>query len=338
MACLHQAGGANRPNADDVVGVARVKRRTVRRPLEGRAVRLLGLLANRRKLRAELVNDGLGFEIPDLDARLSRRAQPIAVRREAQAVDDVTSIEGVETLAFTKVPEHRNAVLPTGGAQGTVRRDGDGVDVASVANEVRANLAVSEVPDLHELVPATRHDDRVGGHRGEANTGHPFRVRVGVLDRVLALAERVPQLNRLVPGAGDDLTVVNGEGHGKDVLGVANEASGRGTSVEVPQTERAVPGAREGELAVAGDHNLLHVVRVAVKGSARVAVVFFLTGEVPQDHRLIPGGGQQNVRVVQRGRDGRDPVFVPEKRAKNNHSKSSCSRSSRAVSSGYERR
>ena len=316
MSRLHHAGahGTDRPNANDVIGVARVEGGTVRRPLEGGAVRLLGLLANRRELRAELVDDGLGFEVPNLDAGLGRRAQPVAAGGEAQAVNDVTRIEGVQSLALAEIPKHGDAILAAGGAQGTVRRDGDGVDVAGVTNKVGANLAVGEVPDLHELIPAPRHDDRVGGDRGEAHARHPLGVRVGVLNRVLALAERVPQLDRLIPGAGDDLAVVHGESHRKDILGVSDKASGGGTGVKVPQSKGAVPRPRERELPVRGDDDVLHEVRVSVKRSARVTVVLFLARQVPKDHRLVSRGRQENVRVIQRSRDGRDPVFVPARK------------------------
>ena len=48
-----------------------------------------------------------------------------------------------------------------------------------------------------------------------------------------------------------------GESHGKDVLGVANEAAGGGAVVEVPQAEGAIPRAGEGELSVGAHHNVL---------------------------------------------------------------------------------
>lgn len=44
--------------------------------------------------------------------------------------------------------------LATRGAEGSIRRDGDGVDVAGVAAMVGLELAVGEVPDLDGLVPA----------------------------------------------------------------------------------------------------------------------------------------------------------------------------------------
>ena len=40
-----------------------------------------------------------------------------------------------------------------------------------------------------------------------------------------------------------------------------------------------------------------------MEGSAGVAIVFFLTGEVPQDHGLVPRRGQEDVGVIQRGRE-----------------------------------
>lgn len=63
-------------------------------------------------------------------------------------MDLVTGSEGVEVLGLVKVPEHGGTVLATGSAEGTVRGDGDGVDVAGVANVVGLNAAGSELPDL----------------------------------------------------------------------------------------------------------------------------------------------------------------------------------------------
>lgn len=57
----------------------------------------------------------------------------------------------------------------------------------------------------HQLVPTTGHDDGVGGHGGEAHTGHPLGVALGLTDGVLALAQGVPQLDGLVTGTGDNL-------------------------------------------------------------------------------------------------------------------------------------
>ena len=46
-------------------------------------------------------------QIPNLDLTADRRAQPVAVRREAERVDLVRSVERVEVLVPVQVPQHR---------------------------------------------------------------------------------------------------------------------------------------------------------------------------------------------------------------------------------------
>ena len=86
----------------------------------------------------------------------------------------------------------------------TIRRDGDGVEHTGVAGQVGFQLAVVQVPDLDELVPTARDDQRVLGGRREADAGHPLGV-VLIGDGVLALGQGVPQLDGLVAGTGHDL-------------------------------------------------------------------------------------------------------------------------------------
>ena len=96
----------------------------------------------------DLVDDRLGLEVEDLDARRGGRAQPVAVGGEDEGVDLVTGGERVEVLGLVQVPEHGGTVLATRGAEGSVGGDGDGVDVASVADVVSLELAGGEFPDL----------------------------------------------------------------------------------------------------------------------------------------------------------------------------------------------
>jgi hypothetical protein len=63
----------------------------------------------------------------------------------------VVGVEGVEVLGLVKIPEHGGTVLATGGAQGTVGGDGDGVDVAGVTNVVGLELAGRELPNLYQM-------------------------------------------------------------------------------------------------------------------------------------------------------------------------------------------
>ena len=71
-----------------------------------------------------------------------------------------------------------------------------------------------------------------------------------LLNGVLALGQGVPQLDGLVPGAGDNLPVVGGEGHGQHVLAVVLEPAGGLAAGQVPQPQGLVPGARQGKVTV----------------------------------------------------------------------------------------
>ena len=101
---------------------------------------------------------------------------------------------------------------------------------------------------LDDLVPSSRDDDGVERVRGEPHARDPLGVTV-LLDVELALAEGVPELDRAVARARDDLTVVGRERDGEDVGLVTLELAGGKASVEVPKTEGGVPGGGERELA-----------------------------------------------------------------------------------------
>lgn len=110
---------------------------------EGRA--RLGQRPIERERRTEREEDA---QVEDLDARRGRGAEPVAVGREDERVDVVAGLERVEVLALVEVPEHRDAVLAARRAERAVRRDGDGRDVAGVAEVVGLELALGELPDL----------------------------------------------------------------------------------------------------------------------------------------------------------------------------------------------
>ena len=114
----------------------------------------------------------------------------------------------------------------------------------------------------------------------------PLSVAI-LLDVVLALAEGVPELDRPVTGAGDDLPVVSGEADGQYIGGVANEATSGETGVEVPQTESVVPRGRKRELAVRRDDNVRDKVVVAVEDALGVAVGVLITGQLPDNDGFV---------------------------------------------------
>jgi hypothetical protein len=186
----------NLPNANDIISVSGIEELTISRPGEGNASGGLRVLGN-GEFGLKLINDALALQIPDLDGRFGSSAEPVPVGAEDQRVDDVTSIKRVKVLALVEIPEHGNTVLSSGGTEGTVGGDSDGVDVSGVTNVVGPQLAVGQVPDLNNLVPSSRNDDWVGGVGGEANAGNPLGVSI-LGDGVFALSEGVPELDGLV--------------------------------------------------------------------------------------------------------------------------------------------
>jgi len=283
---MHLEGASDLPYTDETISVAGEESGTIGRPGEGDALGVLGLLTTVEEFRAELINNRLGLEIPNLDARVSGSAQPVAVGRESESVDDITSLKGVEVLGVVQVPEHDNSILATRGAKRTVRRNSDSVNVASVTNMVGSKLALGKLPDLDNLVPSTRNNDRVCRVRREADAGDPLGVTI-FGDVVLALSEGVPQFDGSVTGTRHDLTVVGREGDREDIVGMANEATGGGASVQIPEADSLVPGGRESKLAIRGDGNILNEMVVTKKRLAGNAIVGFIPCKIPDDDRLV---------------------------------------------------
>lgn len=138
----------HRVDANNIVAVASKQRLAVCRPRERQTLRLLCILAKTWELGLELVHNRLALKVENLDARSSSRAEPVAVRGEHEGIHYVTSLKRVEVLAVREFPEHRDAVLATRGAQRTVRRNRNSVDVALVAVVVGHELAAVELPHL----------------------------------------------------------------------------------------------------------------------------------------------------------------------------------------------
>jgi hypothetical protein len=86
-----------------------------------------------------------------------------------------------------------------------------------VAYEVVLDLAVAEAPHLHELVPSAGHDDGGLCVGAEADAAYPLGV-ASLFKGVLAFTEDVPQLDGLVAGARDNLTIVRGERNTEHIL------------------------------------------------------------------------------------------------------------------------
>lgn len=145
MSLLHL--GNDGPDSDSAVGHTGEQGLSVGGPSQGKSFRGLGVVA-REGFGSEFVDDRLGLEVEDLDARLGGGAQPVSVRGEHERVDNVSGFERVQVLAVVEVPEHGDTVLATGSGQGSVGGNGEGVDVTGVAKVVGLQLASVELPNL----------------------------------------------------------------------------------------------------------------------------------------------------------------------------------------------
>lgn len=103
----------------------------------------------------KIIKHSLALEVEDLDGGSGSSTEPVSVGGEDESVDNVSGIERVEVLALVEVPEHGNTVLTTGGSEGAVGRDGEGVKVTGVTVVSGLQLAVGELPDLARIVSSS---------------------------------------------------------------------------------------------------------------------------------------------------------------------------------------
>jgi hypothetical protein len=142
------------PSADLVVSVTSEKSLAISGPGERNTLGLAALLALLNVLGLELVDLALLLEVEDGDAAAGSSAEPVAVGGEDKGVNLITGVERVEVLGLVEIPEHSDTVLTTGGTEGSIGGNGDGVDVASVTDVVGLEAAGSEFPNLFVLLVA----------------------------------------------------------------------------------------------------------------------------------------------------------------------------------------
>jgi len=167
-----------------------------------------------------------------------------------------------------------------------------------VSSKGVSQLAVREVPHLNGTVPRRRHNSWLKRAGAETHTANPIRMSITVLNGVLAFTKGIPQLDRAVTRGRHDLTVVDGERHREDVLGVADKAAGGCAGGKVPEAELAVPGAGERELTVGRENDVLNEVGVAGQTAAGDTVGLVLLGEMPQDDGFVARSRDYHVGVV----------------------------------------
>ena len=122
------------PDANLVVAVSGKQGLSVSRPGQWQALwwvslwRVVG-----RDSRAQFLDHFLACQIPDLDGWSIGDAEPVTVGREAQSVDDVVVVQGVQMLAIIQIPQQGFAVLAARSAERAIGWNGDGVQVSVVA-------------------------------------------------------------------------------------------------------------------------------------------------------------------------------------------------------------
>eukprot|EP00978_Attheya_sp_CCMP212_P014596 scaffold37301_cov47-Attheya_sp.AAC.4 len=313
---LYYLNRTDRVNADEAIRVSGEKGGSVGGPGEAGA---LGDIGGGGSILVEFISrdeggdNNLALQIPDLDVLVRGGAEPVAVGGKDQGIDNLTSIERVETLAFIQIPKHGSSVLASGGTERTIGRDTDSVKVSGVSHEVVAKLAGGEGPDLDEAIPSSRDNERHALGRGETDTGDPLSVALALSggDGVLALSEGVPKLDGLVATGGDNLTVVDAEGNTENILLVANKAAGGHSGADLPKAKSSVPRSGQSELSVGADDNVGDKVRVSLEAPLGLTVrAIGGVGQLPSDHRLVAAGRQHKVGVLAGGGDAGHPVVV----------------------------
>lgn len=165
----------------------------------------------------QFFNHLFACQIPDLDWWSVSDAQPVAIRREAQGVDDVIMIQGMQMLSIIQIPQQSLAILSAWSAQWTIRWNSNGVQVSIVAIVIQLQFAVGQIPNLDGTIPASANNDWIDLIGWESNAWNPIAVSI-FLDCILALSQSIPQLDGLVAWSRDNLTIVSWECNWKNVL------------------------------------------------------------------------------------------------------------------------
>lgn len=113
-------------------------------------------------------------------------------------------------------------------------------------------------------------------------------LRVTIVNNVeLALSKGVPELDRSVSRSRNDLSVVGRERDRQDITSVTDKLSGGQTRVQVPKTKSLVPRGRQSELSIGRNGNVGYKVVVTVQDLLGETEVVVISGELPDDDRLV---------------------------------------------------
>lgn len=188
-------------------------------------------------------------KIPNLDAVIGTQNQPVLLGGEKNAVDGAANFSLSEELAFNKVPNDSETVFASWSQVGSLGGHIEWVDLSFVANEGVLKGHGGVVPNLDCLVPWSANNDGVLGILVEFNAGNPVRVSTW-LNSEFALSNSVPDLEVLISSTTGNLSVIWGEGNGKNVSCVANESLNGLSLFQVPESQGSVPWASQSESAI----------------------------------------------------------------------------------------
>lgn len=108
-----------------------------------------------------------------------------------------------------------------------------------------------------------------------------------ILDVILAFTKGIPEFNRSVPGARNNLPVVSTETDGEYIGGVTDETPRSVSSIKIPKTERVIPRRRQSELAIRGYNNVGNEMVVSMKNSLWKTLRVLIMSQLPDNESLV---------------------------------------------------
>lgn len=88
------------PHSNQVVSVASKQGLSISRPCQGGALWGFSLAVCADDFLSQFIHNDLAFQIPDLDARACGSTEPVTVGTEAESIDGITTVQGVQVLAL----------------------------------------------------------------------------------------------------------------------------------------------------------------------------------------------------------------------------------------------
>jgi len=294
------------PSADDTISVTGKDGVGISTPSSRDASRKLRSLLTSlfRKRDNKLTDNFLLLKIEDLKTSLSSSAKPVLVGVEDELINFASSLELVHVLAFLKIPDEDGTFLASSSADGTLRRDGNSVKVASGTGEVVLQFEfLTKAPDLDKTIPAARDSNRVGSIRREGNIRNPLAVTV---EGVFAFTKGVPELDKTITTARHDLTVVSREGNTKNILSVTNEATSANTVGKIPETKGVIPAAGKSIVTIIGQLQVLNKVVVTIETTLSMSVFLAGASKFPDHNSPVPRTRDEQVSALASCSQGSD--------------------------------